>query len=183
MDNEKIEGKSGEATAQTSNNVIILADTSWVVAVLDEKDSHHISAESSLGALLPYKPSFHVPVLAALETMSKLIRVNKISVKKCRKKILDLLGGKLHAYGRRPLNFSEILARYEGYSRKDMKSLTAIDFCIATEGIGLGAKILTCDLKMYKIVKRYYDEIYFMSDIVDAQKSDLARLIHSIQIR
>lgn len=182
-ENIKIEEKIGEISKKSDKKVIILADTSWVVAILDEKDSHHIAAESSLGALLPYQPSFHVPVLAAIETMSKLIRVNKISVKQCRKKILDFLGGKLHAHGvRTNLNFPEILKKYELYSRKKMRRLTAVDFCIVTEGIGLEAKILTCDLKMYKIAKQYYDEIYFMSDKVDAQESDLARLIHDIQL-
>jgi len=174
--------KENIAENKTETKTLILADTSWIVALLDEKDSHHIAAESALGALLPYKPSLHVPVLAAIETMSRLIRVNKISVKSCQKKILNLLGGKLNANGvQNNLHFKEVVKRYEKWSHKKVRSLTAIDFCIVTEGIGLKAKILTCDLKMYNAAKRYYNDIYFISDRVEAQESDLARLIHDIQ--
>lgn len=164
------------------NKVLLLADTSWLVAILDEKDSHHIAAKSSLGAVLPYEPAFHVPILASIETMSRLIRVNKISVTKCKEKIIGLLGNTLNAKGAsRKYEFKEILETYDVFNRKEIKSLTAIDFCIVTEGIGLRAKILTCDLKMYRSAKKYYKDIYFMSDKVEAQESDLARLIHDIQ--
>lgn len=163
---------------------IILPDTSWLVAILDEKDSHHVAAESSLGALLPYKPIFYIPVLAAMETISRLIRVNKMSVKECRKKVSKLFSAKLKAQGAsRVYSFKEILNIYDKLSRKEIKKLTAIDFSIVTEGITLNAKILTCDVQMYRVTKKYYKEIYFMTDKVDAQESDLARLIHDIQSR
>ena len=172
-----------ESLANTSNTkLIILPDTSWLVAILDERDSHHVAAKSSLGALLPYKPAFHVPILAAIETISRLIRVNNMSVTNCKKKFLNLVGSKLKAEGAsRNYEFGEILKRYATWSRKSIRSLTAVDFCIVTEGIGLGAKILTCDLKMYRSAKKYYNAIYFMTDKVQAQQSDLARLIRDIQ--
>ncbi len=168
--------------SSTSRQVVLLTDTSWLIALLDETDSHHISAKSSLGAVTPYSPVFHVPILSSIEAMSRLIRVNKMSVTKCKKKFLDLVGKTLRAKGaNRTYDFKEILGRYDTWKRKEVKKLTAIDFCIATEGMSLGAKILTCDLKMYKSVKKYYREIYFMTDKVEAQESDLARLIHDIQ--
>ncbi len=173
----------GKENTKSDKKIIILLDTSWLVAVLDENDSHHVAAASSLGALLPYRPSFHVSVLAALETISRLIRINKMSVKLSKKKLLDFIGNKLQAKGATyTFRFNDILDRYNTWSRKGIKKLTAIDFCIVTEGIGLGAKILTCDLRMYKLAKKYYDYIYFMSDKVEAQESDLARLIHDIQL-
>lgn len=65
----------------------IVPDSSWLIAILDEKDTHHISATSSLGAILPYKPVFYIPAIIYLETISRLIRVNKIQVQKCEHKI------------------------------------------------------------------------------------------------
>ena len=175
------ENSNTEIPADTKVTIIVL-DTSWLVAILDEKDSHHTAAESSLGALLPYKPIFHIPVVAATETMSRLIRVNGISVKECKKKVLALFGNKLKADGaNRVYDFREILKIYETWSRKKVKNLTANDFLIVTEGIALGAKILTCDLRMYRVLKKYYPDVYFMTDQVEGQESDLSRLIKDIQ--
>jgi len=159
----------------------IILDTSWLVAIIDEKDFHHTSVNSSLGALLPYHPLFYVPTVVFMEAMSRLIRVNKISVSKARKTILKLLGVELHAIHESNMNYRDILEKYKTYSRIKIKSLKAIDFYIVTAGIGFNAKILTCDLPMYKSVKKYYKEIYFISDEVEAKESDLARLIHDIQ--
>jgi|GEM_PF-1535590 predicted nucleic acid-binding protein len=181
---ETVTKSSPEKKENTKNDkgVVILTDTSWLVAILDEKDVHHIAATSSLGALIPYKPYFLVPVLAAAETMSRLIRVNKKSVKVCRHELSDLLAGKLQASGRiTKLDFNEILTRYESWSRKKIKNMTAIDFFIVTEGIAAKAKILTCDLKMYSYAKKYYHDIYFMTDQTSAKESDLGRLIQDIQ--
>lgn len=168
--------------SEAAKDVVIVPDTSWLVAILDEKDSHHIAAESSLGALLPYKPTFHIPVVAAVETMSRLIRVNRTSVKDCKKKVFELFGTRLKAKGAsRMYDFGEILKVYDSWSRKKVKALTTNDFLIVTEGMALGAKILTCDLEMYRVVKKYYPEIYFMSDRVVSQGSDLSRLIFDMQ--
>ncbi len=174
--------KETKAGSEEEGRFLILPDTSWLVAILDEKDSHHTAATSSLGALLPYKPKFYVPVLVALELMSRLIRVNKIPVKSARSKILRLIGEKLTAHGRvKKHSFDEIFDNYIKCSRQEIKKLTAIDFLVVTEGIALDAKILTCDLKMYNSTKKYYKAIYFMSDKVSSQGSDLGRLIYDIQ--
>jgi len=174
--------KTGEYQTESKNKLIILPDTSWLVAILDEKDSHHTSAASSLGALIPYSPVFYVPLMVFMETMSRLIRVNK-SVEKCSETILKLLNNKLHAKGSVvQLDFKDVIKRYKICSRQSIKRLTTIDFYIVTEGISMGAKILTCDLEMYKKSQKYYKEIYFMSDKVKTQKSDLARLITDIQL-
>lgn len=98
--------------------------------------------------------------------------------------MLELLRDKLEAGGsNQNFSFAEILNRYDFWARKKIKNLTAIDFLIVTEGIVLEAKILTCDLKMYRSTKTYYENIYFMTDKVDAQESDLARLIRDMQLK
>lgn len=93
-----------------------------------------------------------------------------------------MLGDKLDAGGAsKNYIFKEILENYAKYSKKSIKNLTTIDFCVVTEGIGLEAKILTCDLKMYNATKKHYGNIYFVTDKVGKQTSDLGRLIQDIQ--
>jgi len=159
----------------------IVPDSSWLIAILDEKDTHHIPAASSLGAIFPSKPVFYIPALVYLETISRLIRVNKIPVKKCENKIERFLT-KINYKHSQSLEISEILKKYKTFSRVKISKLHPLDFYIATEGVFLGAKILTCDVKMYYYVKKYYKNIYFLTDKVKEKGSDLANLIKNIQI-
>lgn len=158
----------------------IVPDSSWLIAVLDEKDTHHIPATSSLGAILPYKPTFYIPAIVYLETLSRLIRVNKIPVKKCEQKIDRFLKSITYKHSSR-LDISQIIEKYKAFSRVKISKLHPLDFYIATEGIFLGAKILTCDLRMYHYVRKYYSKIYFMTDKVKEKGSDLSNLIKDIQ--
>lgn len=159
----------------------ILPDSSWLIAMLDENDTHHIPASSSLGAILPYKPIFYIPALVYLETISRLIRINKIQVKKCEHKIDNFLQ-KINYKHSRSLEIPEILRKYNTFSRVKISKLHPLDFYIATEGIFLDAKILTCDLRMYHYVNKYYPKIYFLTDKVAEKGSDLAKLIKDTQI-
>lgn len=159
----------------------IVPDSSWLIAILDEKDTHHTPANSSFGAILPYNPVFYIPSLVYLETMSRLIRVNKITVKKCELKIGKFLQ-KINYRRSRLLEISGIIQKYRLFSRVKISKLHPLDFYIATEGIVLNAKILTCDLQMYHYVRKYYKNIYFLTDKVKKKKSDLANLIEDIQI-
>ncbi len=159
----------------------IVPDSSWLIAILDEKDTHHIPASSSLGAILPYKPIFYIPALVYLETISRLIRVNKIQVKKCEHKIDNLLQ-KINYKHSSSLAISEILRKYNTFSRVKISKLHPLDFYIATEGVFLDAKILTCDVRMYYYVNKYYPKIYFLTDKVKKKGNDLSKLIKDIQI-
>ena len=160
----------------------ILPDSSWLIAILDENDSHHTPASSSLGALTPYKPVFYIPALVYLETISRLIRINKLSVKKCEQKI-DRFLSKVDYKHSRTLEISEILQKYKKFSRVKITKMHPLDFYIATEGVFLDAKILTCDLKMYHYIRKYYKDIYFMTDNVLKKDSDLGSLIKNIQTK
>lgn len=168
--------------AERSKNIElrIVPDSSWMVAILDEKDTHHIPANSSLGAMLPYNPIFYIPALVYLETISRLIRVNKISVKKCEQKIKKFLSRVNYRYSR-TLEVPEILEKYKKFSRVKLSKLHPIDFYVVAEGVFLTAKILTCDVKMYHYASKYYNSIYFMTDKVKQKNSDLANLIRDIQ--
>jgi predicted nucleic acid-binding protein len=159
----------------------VVPDSSWLIAILDEKDTHHVSANSSFGAMLPYEPIFYIPSLVYLETISRLIRINKIPVKKCELKIGKFLQ-KISYRQSRLLEIPEIIQKYKTFSRVKISKLHPLDFYIVTEGIVLDAKILTCDLGMYYYVKKYYKNIYFLTDKVRDKGSDLANLIKDIQI-
>lgn len=158
----------------------VVPDSSWLIAILDEKDTHHVPANSSFGAILPYNPIFYIPSLVYLETISRLRRVNKIPVKKCELKIGKFLQ-KINYKHSRLLEISEIIQKYKTFSRVKISKLHPLDFYIVTEGIVLDAKILTCDLRMYYYVKKYYKNIYFLTDKVKEKGSDLANLIENIQ--
>ncbi len=158
----------------------IVPDSSWLIALLDENDSHHIPTTASFGALLPYKPTFYIPALVYLESLSRLIRINKMPVKKCVQKI-DRFLSKIEYKHSRTLEISEILQKYKTFSRVKISKMHPLDFYIVTEGVFLNAKILTCDLKMYRYVRRYYKKIYFITDKVEEKDSDLGSLIRDIQ--
>lgn len=159
----------------------IVPDTSWLIAILDENDTHHTPANSSFGAIFPYNPVFYIPSLVYLETISRLIRVNKIPVQKCELRIEKFLR-KINYKHSRLLEISEIIQKYKTFSRVKISKLHPLDFYIVAEGIILNAKILTCDLRMYYYVKKYYKKIYFLTDKVKEKSSDLANLIRDIQI-
>lgn len=158
----------------------VLPDSSWLIAALDENDSHHIPVASSIGAILPYEPVFYIPALVYLETISRLIRVNKIPVQKCEHKIDNFLK-KINFKHSRLLEISDILKKYKTFSRVKISKLHPLDFYIVTEGILLDAKVLTCDVRMYHYVKKYYSKIYFLTDKIKEKDSDLSNLIKDIQ--
>jgi predicted nucleic acid-binding protein len=182
MENKKnkLQNSEKKLAIEGNNELRIVPDSSWLIAVLDENDTHHISAASSFGALLPYKPIFYIPALVYLETISRLIRINKIPVVKCEQKI-DKFFSKINYKHSRKLEISEILQKYKTFSRVKLSKLHPVDFYIVTEGMFLDAKILTCDVKMYLYAQKYYHKIYFMTDKVKGKNSDLASLIKDVQ--
>ena len=171
-----------EKIPSSNKNIRVLPDSSWLVAILREKDSHHISALSALGALEPYSPTCFIPTIVVMEVMSQLIRKDKLSHTKAKDKLKKLFDKKLHPWHNKNLGVEDIMEKYKIFAKfRKINTLKSVDFYIASEGIGLDARILTCDIEMYKKVKKYYKKIYFLSDIVRDQKSDLARLIEDIQ--
>ena len=183
IENPAAGSRGDEEALKESQEIRIVPDTSWLVALLDEKDAHHVAAESSFGAVLPYKPVFYIPAIAYMETASRLIRVGKMSVKKC----FELMDKKfLHRINYKhstKLAIKDVVEKYKKFSRVKIKSLHPVDFHIATEGILLGAKILTCDLKMYEYVAKYYKEIYFVVDNAKKQKSGLGDLLQQFKLK
>jgi predicted nucleic acid-binding protein len=172
--------KNEESEKLDGNELKIFPDSSWLIAILDERDSHHKAAESSLGALLPYNPVFYVAPIVYMETMSKLIRKLRIPVRNCYDKIEKFFSN-YQCRDKNILEKKEIVQKYKHFSRIKIKELTPIDFYIVSEGMLLNAKILTCDIKMYRTARKYYKDIYFLSDIVKNIKSDLGRLISDVQ--
>lgn len=158
----------------------IMPDTSWLIALVDEKDSHHVPVKSSFGAIFPYNPTFYIPAVVYLETLSKLVRANKISPKKAYDKIQKVLE-KINFKHSTKLGMDDIINKYKAFSRIKISKLTALDFYIVAEGISLEAKILTCDVHMYSIAKKYYNKIYFLTDKVKDYESELANLIRDVQ--
>ncbi len=159
----------------------VLPDSSWLIAVIDDKDSHHKAALSSLGAMKPYKPMFYVAPIVYLETISRLITKNNLAVKKCYDKVQKFISSIDYKH-KTGLDLGEVEHKFKTFSRiRISKKLSAVDFYVVAEGMLLEAKILTCDLKMYRVAKDYYEQIYFLTDQVKGYKSDLGRLISDIQ--
>ncbi len=186
MEENKIQNNSEEIITdkkeESNQELKIVPDSSWLIAFIDENDTHHIAAKSSFGAVLPYKPAFYIPALVYLETFSRLIRINKISVKKCAERI-DKFLSKINYKHSRTLGIDQVLQKYKKFSRVKISKMHPLDFYIATEGVFLDAKILTCDLKMFYYVKKYYKNIYFITDKVREKESDLADFIKDIQMK
>jgi len=156
-------------------------DSSWLIAIIDDTDSHHTAALSSVGALKPYKPIFYIAPIVYLETMSRLIKKKKITVKKCYDKVEKFLSS-IQCKEKTSLDLTEIVQKFKTFSRiKISKNLSPIDFYVVAEGILLSAKILTCDFGMYNVAKKYYDKIYLLTDQLKDKLSDLGRLINDIQ--
>jgi len=81
------------------------------------------------------------------------------------------------------LNISELFKRYKLFGKKSLsKNLKSNDFYIATEGMLLGALILTSDLDFYENVKKSYSDIFFISTESKKQDSEIDKLCKRIQI-
>lgn len=157
----------------------VLIESSWLTAKLDEDDENHVSVESSFGALKPYEPTFYIPILVYMETLSNLRR-KRIPFNECNK-ILENFRKKINYRDERRIVFKHLIDKHKNFSRSKISQLKGVDFYIATEGLYLNAKILTCDKEMSDRVFKYYKQIYFISDRAKGKNSELPRLIKDIQ--
>ena len=180
IDDNLIGMSRGKRTKHRGRKVIkIFPDSSWLIASLSLKDSHHTHVEQSLGFLRPLNPTFYVSTIVVMETVTGLIKSGMTvanSIAKIRKFIEDL-----HCRTQRPLELDWILKKYKVFAKaRKIKKLTTMDFYIVTEGMLIGAKILTADKDMYRHTKKSYKDIYLISDKVKGMKSDLPRLTENI---
>ncbi|MBU6371051.1 type II toxin-antitoxin system VapC family toxin, partial [Patescibacteria group bacterium] len=172
MDEDKKEEQKEES------GIYILLDTSVLFAYVHEKDAHHLSVESALGAIKPYKPRICIPSVVLLETMGKLIREGKKSVAQAKKILEDKLKEFDTRFEHRSINHKIILDRYKGYSKSDVSKLKAIDFYIVVEAISISACLLTCDKEMYEKTKSKHKKIFYLGDNT---KTQLPKLIKEVE--
>lgn len=153
----------------------VLLESSFIIALLDPRDSNYMAVKSVFGFLEPHNCRFHIPVYVFAEVVSKIIHKNR-TVSNALKTIEKFING-LHGVpfvGSNP-SLEEIVKRYKGLARKQIRFLQSNDFFIATEGILSKSLILTCDLGMYEKVKKNYQDIYFVATNSRKYKDDIPK--------
>ncbi|MDO8621232.1 MAG: hypothetical protein Q7R31_03040 [Candidatus Levybacteria bacterium] len=155
----------------------ILLESSFILAILNQVDPNNKTASAILGFLTPFNCRFHIPLLVSAEVLSKVVQREKgvAAGIKLFESFMKRLPGTLLT-GATP-DFDDIVSRYKMFGRKDIKNLQGNDFIIVTEGIISGSVILTCDHEMYKRVKNYHEDIYFVATDSDKYEDDAAKLI------
>ncbi|MCX6718749.1 MAG: hypothetical protein NTY81_04135 [Candidatus Staskawiczbacteria bacterium] len=167
---------AGQLTVKkTEVGPTVLLESSFILALLDPRDSNYKSVKSVFGFLEPHKCRFHIPAYVFIEVVSKLIqKEKKVSTAiKTIDKFLNELHGILFL-GSNP-SIEDIMNRYRGLARKRIRFLQSNDFIIATEGIFYKSLILTCDAGMYEKVKKYYPDIYFVATNSKKYKDDISK--------
>jgi predicted nucleic acid-binding protein len=154
----------------------IFPDSSWLIALLNPKDSHHQHVRSCCGMLTPLKPKFYFSTLVIMETMSGLIK-GGFRVRKAHETIGQFISKLDSAMFETPIKRDEVLDTYLHFSRaRKITKLTTVDFYIATSAMLVRAKLLTADKRMYKVAKASYPETYLITDKVRGLRSDLPKL-------
>lgn len=158
----------------------VLLESSFILALLDPRDSNYKAVKSVFGFLEPHNCRFHIPVYVFAEVVSKIIHKTRTvsNALKTFEKFIDELHG-VPFIGSNP-SLEEIIKRYKGLARKQIRFLQSNDFFIATEGILSKSLILTCDLGMYEKVKRNYQDIYFVATNSKKYKDDIPRFTRKL---
>lgn len=171
-----VKGKTEQLTVrETQLGPAVLLESSFILALLDPRDSNHKAVKSVFGFLEPHNCRFHIPVYVFAEVVSKIIHKNR-TVSNAMKMIERFING-LHGapfMGSNP-SLEEIIKRYRALARKQIRFLQSNDFFIATEGILSKSLILTCDLGMYEKVKKNYKDIYFVAVNSKKYNDDIPR--------
>ncbi|HEY4474996.1 hypothetical protein A2766_03955 [Candidatus Kaiserbacteria bacterium RIFCSPHIGHO2_01_FULL_58_22] len=180
--NKKGKSKSLEqlTVKQADIGPTVLLESSFILALLDPRDSNYKAVKSVFGFLEPHNCRFHIPVYVFAEVVSKIIHKTRTvsNALKTFEKFIDELHG-VPFVGSNP-SLEEIIKRYKGLARKQIRFLQSNDFFIATEGILSKSLILTCDLGMYEKVKRNYQDIYFVATDSRKYKDDIPRFTRKL---
>jgi len=153
----------------------VLLESSFILALLNPRDSNYKAVKSVFGFLEPHNCRFHIPVYVFAEVVSKIIHKDRTvsNALKTIEKFIDDLHG-VPFVGSNP-SLEEIVKRYKDLARKKIRFLQSNDFFIATEGILSKSLILTCDFEMYEKVKKNYQDIYFVATDSRKYKDDIPR--------
>lgn len=158
------------------NTIPVLLDTSVLLAYANEKDPHHITVASALGAIRPYKPIILIANVVLMEAMGKLIKRTNCTVASAEK----ALRKKLNDFDARheviQMNRDYILGRYRQYAKGELHTLGGIDFYIAVEAISTDGVLLTCDVEMHEKTKKRHFKTYLLT----AEKSELNKLLKDL---
>jgi len=153
----------------------VLLDSSFVLALLNLGDPNYKAAKSIFGFVEPHNCRFHVPVYVFAEVASKIIQQRKKVSETLR--MIENFKNELHGIlftGTNP-TLDEIINRYKIFAKKRIRFTQSNDFYIVTEGIISKAIILTCDDGMYKKVKPYYKDIYYVATHSKKYKGDIPK--------
>lgn len=160
----------------------VLLESSFILALLDPRDPNYKAVKSVFGFLEPHNCRFHIPVYVFAEVISKIIHKTR-TVSNALKTFEKFING-LHGVpfvGSNP-SLEEIIKRYKGLARKQIRFLQSNDFFIATEGILSKSLILTCDVGMYEKVKKNYQDIYFVATGSKKYKDDIPRFTRKLLV-
>ena len=161
--------------------VKIFPDSSWLISLLNKKDSNHDHIKSSFGFLTGKHATFFLSSLVILETMNGLTKNENGFTVRTAEKCIKSFFKKITLRTEKPIKLEKILHKYHQFVKnRKIRSNTTVDFYIVTEGMVLGSHILTVDKKMYKLTKPTYKNIYLISEKVKGIKSDLPRFVENI---
>ncbi len=178
-------GEQQLTVQETKIGPTVLFDSSFILALLNPRDSNHQAVSGIFGFIKPYNCCFYIPAYVFAEVVSKRIQqVGKVSIAlKDASKFLEQLPGKTTAGS--SLNLADMIKRYKELARKKIRFLQSNDFFIVSEGILLKSLILTCDHRMYTNVRKYYKDIYYVATHSSKYKVDTSkfteRFIHMIK--
>ena len=153
----------------------VLLDSSFVLALLDPRDPNYKTVSSVYGFLEPHNCRFHIPIYVFAEVVARII--SKSGTVSNALSTIEKFINELHGVpfvGSNP-SIEEIVERYKGLARKQIRFLRSNDFFIATEGILSKSLILTCDAGMYEKVKVNYKDIYFVATDSKKYKDDVPK--------
>ena len=158
----------------------ILLDSSFLVALFDNRDPNHAAVEGVFGFMKPHNCKFHIPLYVVSEVFSKIVHKDKKvstamkSIKEFIKKTSDsvIIGS--------TISMEDLFGRYQNLARNKVRLLQSNDFIIATEGMLLKCTILTCDYEMYQKVKPCYKQIYYVAAKSKKYKDDIPKFISKL---
>jgi len=153
----------------------VLLDSSFILTLLAPREQNYKAVKSVFGFLEPHNCRFYIPVYVFAEVVSRII--HKEGTVSNALKIIEKFISELHGVpfmGTNP-SLEEIIKRYKGLARNQIRFLQSNDFFIATEGILSNALILTCDAGMYDKVKRNYQDIFFVATNSKKYKDDIPK--------